>query len=91
MSSDFAHVVSPVLAGIALKHWTVDRAYLVFGLAGAMLALSASWLPGMRRLLALEHAQADGWYGRTHPQVFASGVVSVSGTDEAATHGMKTP
>jgi MFS family permease len=70
MSFDLAYILSPLLAGIALQAWAVDIVYLGFGIAGALLALSITWLPGMRQLLEVSTQDAEGWYSRVYPAAF---------------------
>ncbi|PTU64221.1 hypothetical protein DB032_04485 [Chromobacterium sp. Panama] len=70
MSGDFASVVSPALAGLALTQAPVETVYVGFALCGALLALTISLLPGMKVLLALDHAAAEGWYAKVSPMAF---------------------
>jgi MFS family permease len=70
MSFDLAYILSPLLAGLALQAWTVDTVYLGFGVAGALLALSITWLPGMRQLLEMSTQDAEAWYSRAYPAAF---------------------
>ncbi|QDQ82228.1 MFS transporter [Paraburkholderia megapolitana] len=70
MSVDFASLLGPVLAGLALTRVSVGAAYMGFALCGALLALAVSWLPGVGTLLDLDHAAAEGWYAKVWPMAF---------------------
>lgn len=67
---ELANVISPALAGLALAQGSVGQVFAGFGVSGALLALALALIPGMRHFLSLDHGQVDGWYGKTHPQVF---------------------
>ncbi|MEJ5999260.1 MFS transporter [Paucibacter soli] len=66
-----AAALAPLLAGLLLQHWAVASVYLLlalgFGFSGLLLLL----VPGLAPFLRMDHADAQGWYGRRYPEAFA--------------------
>lgn len=59
-----------MLAGAALLRWPIQVVYTAFGLLGGMAALFIAIVPGFRALMALDHHEVEGWYGRANPKAF---------------------
>ena len=70
MTSQIAASLGPILAGAALLRWPIQVVYTAFGVLGGLAALSISIVPGFRALMALDHHEVEGWYGKAYPKAF---------------------
>lgn len=70
MVMQVAGMLGPGLAGLSLMRWHVDQVYLLFGLGLFLVGLGYTRVPGYKQFLNLPHDQAQGLYGREHPQLF---------------------
>lgn len=66
--TQLAGVAAPVLAGLLLRHFSVEQVYGWLGLGFA--ASSVLLLPGLGPFLRLDHESVRGWYARQHPEAF---------------------
>jgi MFS family permease len=62
--------LGPALAGLGLSYLHVDHLYVAFGVGLFVVGLGYLWVPGYRDFLNLPHDEAQGLYGREHPQLF---------------------
>lgn len=70
MVMQVAGMLGPGLAGLGLTVWSVDWVYAVMGLGLFLVGLGYLRVPGYRDFLNFSHAQADGFYARSHPALF---------------------
>nr|WP_316640511.1 MFS transporter [uncultured Roseateles sp.] len=70
MVMQIAGTLGPGLAGLGLMRLQVDQVYLLFGLGLFCVGLGYTRVPGYKQFLNLPHEQAQGLYGREHPQLF---------------------
>ena len=85
MVMQVAGMLGPGLAGLSLISLHVDQVYLMFGAGLVIVGLGYTRVPGYRQFLNLPHDEAQGFYGREHPQAFgavegSAGFVSQSTT-----------
>lgn len=64
-------MLGPGLAGLSLASMNVDRVYLLFGAGLFLVGLGYTRVPGYRQFLNLAHDEAQGFYARHHPELFA--------------------
>lgn len=83
MVMQVAGALGPGLAGLGLMRWHVDQVYLLFGLGLFVVGLGYMRVPGYRQFLNLPHDQAQGLYGREHPQLFRTFPDSVNVAPDA--------
>jgi len=74
MTTQIAGILGPMLAGLALTHWTVGTVYTCFGLAHCVFAFGFVLVPRSREFFSLSHDQVKDWFHREYPDAFKAGL-----------------
>ncbi|RFU49245.1 MFS transporter [Paraburkholderia sp. DHOC27] len=72
MTTQIASILGPMLAGVALTHWAVDKVYACFGLATCLLAFGFVLIPRSREFFSLNHEQVKDWFRHEYPDAFTA-------------------
>lgn len=70
--SQIADILGPLLAGLALKLWSLSIVYTSFGLLSALCGLGLILVPRVREFMTLDHTEVTGLYRRLYPHAFQS-------------------
>lgn len=70
MVMQVAATIGPAVGGIGLARLGIDQVYILFGGAMLLTGVGYALAPGYRAFISMSHDRADGYYGRTYPQLF---------------------
>ena len=71
--SHLAAALAPLLAGLCLRQWPVERVYGLMSAGFLVSGLALLLVPDLRAFLAASTKEASGWYQRRYPGAFRRG------------------